>query len=825
MKQNPGITIHYHRYHSDYESWTLWIWKSGDAPEPLELKPSGQDSFGFVFQLDASYGASTSTLGFLPKFKDWEQQDGPDRILTDLSVSDVYILQGDSELYHEEPLRTPRIRSAYLDSVTELNIVINTAVPVETVSPGTLDISDHETGYEPSDIIPHASGNGMSAVFTVKLGNPVAPENVRQGMVSVQLQDTPAVSVIPRYVFDNPHFIFDGWLGPRVTQERTVFRVWAPAAAGISVVMNSSLPLPAPDDPAGDRSSPMKYIGSGVWELQRDGDYRNWFYRFDSTLASSPEQAIPVYDPYARAIDRKHRACVLIDDETPVTSSPDFPFSDAIICELHVRDFTTDESSGSPAKGIFPGLHACGTRYPRNLSVKTGCDHLLELGVNTLQLMPVHAFKIDGHEGEYQWGYMTEHFNAPEPGYASDDNGVTAVRELKQAIDALHRLGFKVTLDVVYNHSTEGPDFACHFNGLAPGYFYRVKPDGSYWNGSGCGNEFRSEGPMAKKFLLDSLIYWVTEYGVDGFRFDLMGLIDRKTMDEIVTVLKTVKPGIFIYGEPWTGGDTPTEVTGKGAQKGKGFSCFNDSFRVAVSGGVFDTSPGYVFDGRNRNDVICGLKGSPDWFTLNPPESINYVECHDDRTLSDKLSLTAYEHFPAMPAETQFALNRLCAFLVLFAQGVPFLHLGQEFRCTKFGEHNTYNMGDEYNKIRWNQKQDNYRLFMYYRNLVNLRREHALFRLPETAAVKRRITVKHAESPFLALALDGRGIDDPWRNALMLVNPTGSSWRFHLPKSSRKWYVYVEKDNADTTPFHSTARPDYRVFPYSASLLAQLKHE
>ncbi len=820
MKRTLDLTVHYYRYAHDYTGWSLWLWTPGDKPVPVEIFPCDTNHFGLTFVIPAAVLKNRPAVGFLPKFKNWSAKDTPDRILTDCSASSVYILQGDRDLYFSEPPRIPRIRSAFVDSSTEIWITLNTSAPLSTVSPETLSLTANGTPVPVSRIITADANGDDSLSFNVIPESPLDPESARTGLVRIGLLDTSAVTAMPRYIFDDPCFYFDDWLGCRYTGSNTTFRVWAPAANSLDLVLSKTVPLPSYGSAGPDQKIPMEYQGKGLWSLSLPGNFEHWYYRLYSMLAHDPGVPVPVYDPYARAIDRKHFACVITFDATAVSAGPSFAIGDAIIYEMHIRDFSRDDSSGIRQKGCFPGLHQPGTRCTRNNKIKTGLDHLQELGVNTLQLMPVHAFMIDKKEGEYQWGYMPEHFNAPEPSYASDGNGVTAVTELKTAIDRLHQAGFKIILDVVYNHTSEGPSHIRHFNGLVPDYFYRVKPDGSYWNGSGCGNEFRTEGPMAAKFILDSLEYWVSAYNVDGFRFDLMGLLDLSLMKRIISRLTTLKEFIFIYGEPWSGGDTPIAITSKGSQKDLGFSCFNDSYRVAISGGVFDPSPGFVSDGRMVDDIISGWKGSFDWFTGNATESINYVECHDDRTFRDKLSLSTFNAFPQLPAESILAMDRLGAFLVILAQGVPFLQIGQDFFRTKFGVHNTYNKGDDYNTICWYLKQEYFRLFEYYRGLITIRNHHPIFRLLHKKDIDSRLSFDIIKKSCFICMFDCTGLDDLWRQACAIINPLHEPCRVALPASSEPWHVFVENDTASPVPLHRLKGPLVTVNSHSATLLA-----
>ncbi|MCX7847130.1 MAG: type I pullulanase [bacterium] len=816
------LTIHYLRFLRDYEGWTLWTWITDDPGSAQEVHATHVDAHGAVFNVPVPH--DHVRVGFLPKFRQWEGKDGPDRFWEPGQPRTLYLIEGDEEVYTSAPPREPWLRRAYADTATLVHVTFNRPVGISEVRAELFEFWQGEEGLGVGRVRPTEVMGSQGRSYAVELACACDLEALRLGRVRVRWRHMRECVVLPRYVWDDPQWKCDLPLGPYVDAEHLFLRVWAPAAQMLRVVLGPQPPLPPPGDPhrLPQGGYEMEYKGRGVWELKLFGDYRNWYYRLESVLVHDPTRVVAVIDPYARAVDRRERAGVLVDDHTSVTAGPTFPFADAIIYEAHVRDFTNDVSSGVKHAGTYRGFVERGTHVPHVPEVSTGLDHLCALGVNTVQLMPVHLIDMDERESEHAWGYMPLHYNAPETVYASDRSPVTAVRELKEMVDALHRAGIKVVLDVVYNHSTESRTHAVHWNGLAPDYFYRARPDGSYYNGSGCGNEFRSEGTMARVFLLDSLKYWMREYGVDGFRFDLMGLIDIETMRLVVRELRSLRADVFLYGEPWAGGDTPIRVTQKGDQRSVGFSCFNDRYRNAIVGNVFDNSPGYVYDGRGREEIQGGWCGSGDWFTEAPSESINYVECHDNRTLRDKLADVSRAHQPEHSEEDRLAEDRLAAFLVLLAQGVPFLHAGQEFYRTKFGEHNSYNLGDRVNNVRWTLKAEYSPLYEYYRGLIALRKAHPLFRNRTRTEVEKRIFFGVVKPPYIVCELDGMSLGDSWRRALVLINPTPMSWSYAVPEG-RAWHVYVAGSRAAATPLYALGA-DHHVIavpPRSAFLMAE----
>jgi pullulanase len=392
-------------------------------------------------------------------------------------------------------------------------------------------------------------------------------------------------------------------------------------------------------------------------------------------------------------------------------------------------------------------------------------------------------------------------------------------------IDALHRRGIRVTLDVVFNHTFEAVDKGrvYSFEGLVPGYYYRLKSDGSYWNGSGVGNEFRSEAPMAR----------VTEYKVDGFRFDLMGLIDQETLRLIVRELRAMDPNILIYGEPWAGGSTPIEISDKGKQRGRGWAVFNDHFRDALKGNVFNArATGFVQSGANVSAVKMGIRGAIDDFTDAPLETINYIECHDNHTLWDRLVISTVDDANVTDADRR-AMDKLAAAALFTAQGIPFMQAGQEFLRTKGGDHNSYNKPDAVNMVRWREKAKHHDVYEYYRGLIALRLIHPLFRLRTAEEV--RGAVRFLDHDLGLMVSDGcaayqiedvTGRDD-WRRALVLLNPQPRVVEFAMP--SGEWRIFGDGKRVSSVALQLSAAElagdSALVAPRSALILGEVKEK
>jgi len=384
---------------------------------------------------------------------------------------------------------------------------------------------------------------------------------------------------------------------------------------------------------------------------------------------------------------------------------------------------------------------------------------------------------------------MPNDYNAPHPGYASGVELEAPVRECKRMISALHEHGLRVTLDVVYNHNAEKwPRKLRSLMALAPREYFRWKKDGEPYDGSACGNEFRSESPMGRRFIVESVRHWVEEYGVDGFRFDLMGLMDPETMEIIARELHAIDPTILVYGEPWAGGPAGIEVNGKGNQRGRGWAVFNDEIRDGLRGRVFDLDDtGFLNAGTDAPDVKSGVIGGIRSFSAGPLESINYIECHDNHTLEDRLEVVRKRRAERVSPEAFDRMSRLGVLTLMVSQGIPFIHSGQEFGRQKEGEDNTYNLGDQINNIRWSDKDRRFRQFAFYRDVIAMRRTHPMFRLTTAEQVKRAVRFLDDDLGYklpegtIAFRVDDVTGEDAWSAAVVALNGSRETRIVPLP--------------------------------------------
>jgi pullulanase len=532
--------------------------------------------------------------------------------------------------------------------------------------------------------------------------------------------------IVRTELFDNIYRSKKTDLGFTYQKDSTKFKIWSPVAKQVT------LELVSPDGIQTMLDVP--YTSSGVWRIVVEGDLERTRYRYH-VYVNGKEQIVG--DPYAVASDANGIYAYVIDKAKTVRPKHSLAFSgdplDAIIYEASIRDFSTDPSVPFQHRGKYLAFTETGLKTKEGRPA--GIDYLAELGITHVQIMPFFDFDgVDELDPDrfYNWGYNPKQYNVPEGWFASDPNDPYArINELKRMIDALHERNIGVIMDVVYNHVYDAFDFP--FEKLIPGYAYHVDRQGIYTNHSGCKNDLATQRKMVRKLILDSVKYWVEEYGIDGFRFDLMGLIDTETMNEVRQELYDLSPRILVYGEGWkmhssNQADRMAHMTNKQVLYTIGF--FNDRFREIVKGKTFEaTSPGFTTGGEvdmnALKHVILGSALNRHLFKYTS-QSINYVECHDNMTFYDK-ALTMTKDI-----ETIRKQSLLAASMVILSQGVPFLHSGQEFLRTKFGVENSYDAGDVINRLDWSSLDQYHENVEFLRKLIALRKSYGVFKLKST---------------------------------------------------------------------------------------------
>jgi pullulanase len=810
------LTIHYHRFDGDTPSVGIWTWDEGlrRRPEQQEIFAVGRDAYGLIFQLDVGdYGKPGDRIGMLPRMNgDWGQKDGGDRFWSPDMGQTVYLVQGRDQVYTTPPDIKPQLLGATFDAQNRVTIrFTHSTAPDKIAGARIFDNAGRDVAVVRREPI-EARSDGRARTFALHTARPA---DVARGMYGVAIPGfDPRPIRLGEVLAKQPFIDLEARLGCVHRPEATTFSVFAPTARTAELVLA--------DAPASGNTETyaMKANPHGVWSAEVSGDQRGKFYAFRFTgLGLDPRREVTDISAIcAQGLSGRG----LIVDPTgtdPPGFSPDGYVNlssptDAIIYEMHVRDFTIADNSGVARKGTYLGLTEAGTTLPCDPSIRTGIDHLAELGVTHVQLLPIHDFENDETADQQNWGYMTVFFNTPEGMYASTPHGDARMREFKQVVQALHARGIGVILDVVYNHTSP----YATFESTVPGYYHRRRPDGSYWNGSGCGNEVQTEYPMARKFIIDSLVYWVREYGVDGFRFDLMGLMDIDTMTAIREALTAIHPGILIYGEPWAAGASGLgQVTNHAVVRGTGIGAFNDDLRDAIKGDRDGGPPGFIQTGDRADRVRRGIRAASHDPGQPPGEVITYCACHDNLVTWDKIVQAA----PAAGASARKRMQRFAGLIVLTAQGIPFIHSGQEFCRSKGGNHNSYNAGDAVNRIDWSLKKANRDVFEYYRGLIALRKAHPVFRLPDRMQINRRFQFARIEptEKCIAFTLDGRALSgETFDQVLVLLNGEDTDQTFVLPDG--RWSVYADADKAGTQPIAEAAN-QVMVVGHSGMVLAR----
>ena len=620
----------------------------------------------------------------------------------------------------------------------------------------------------------------------------------------------------------------------------TRFALWSPKAKAATVyVYDTDLNTPPVD------SLEMRLGDGGVWRAQTPAPLYGKFYTFRVTDASG-RRLDETPGVWAKATGTNGRRAAIIDfaktdpqgwaaDRGPELKA----MTDAVVYEMHHRDFSIHPSSGIVHKGKFLALTEPATRTPQGAA--TGIDHLKELGVTHVHILPSYDYNsVDEANlpaNEYNWGYDPYNYNTPEGSYSTDPaNPEARVREMKAMVKALHDAGIGVVMDVVYNHTAGGDD--SNFSLTAPGYYYRHRSDGTYSDASGCGNDTASERAQMRNFIINSVKYWAKEYHIDGFRFDLMAIHDMETMDAVAAELKKINPSIFVYGEGWTAGDSPLPAERRALKDNvgrmTGIAVFSDDIRDAVKGHYSDAADRGFATGKpgNEETVKIGIVGATahpqvDYakgnnskrpYAAAPTQVVNYVSCHDDLTLTDKLA----KSMPGSAEAERQRAARLAQTIVFTSQGTPFMFAGEEVFRDKKGVHNSYKSPDSVNAIDWTLKTRNAAQFDYYRELIKLRKAHPAFRMTTAEDVARNIVFDKTDAPnIVSYSIRNNANGDEWKEIKLIFNGGTTPFAAKVPKG--EWTVIARDGVLRADGLGESKGGTVVVTPVSALILARTK--
>ncbi len=663
---------------------------------------------------------------------------------------------------------------------------------------------------------------------------------IAAGMLGAPM-DLSAQSVYDEQFVSYPTYNGDD-LELTVNAAGTHFKLWSPKAVDAKVNIYSSGRNGSPE-----QVLPMNFdSATGTWSASVPQQLYGKFYTFQILHDGKWLAETPGVWAKAVGVNGERAAIINLDDTDPAgwenDKGPEVEnFSDVIIYEMHHRDLSMHPSSGIANKGKFLALTESGTTSPEGY--KTGIDHLKELGITHVHILPSYDYdsvdETNLQENTYNWGYDPLNYNTPEGSYSTNPSDPeTRIREMKEMIQALHDAGIGVIMDVVYNHTAQNDD--SNFELTAPGYYHRHWDNGNYSDASGCGNETASERQQMRDYIINSTKYWADEFHIDGFRFDLMAIHDVETMNEVAAELKKINPSVFVYGEGWTAGDSPLErdrrALKENVSKMTDIAVFSDDIRDAIKGHYTDASDRGFATGKPglEETVKIGIvaatphpqvdfeKGNNSKFPYasSPEMIVNYISCHDDLCLTDKLR----KSMAGEPEENMVEAAKLAQTIVFTSQGTPFMFAGEEIFRDKQGVHNSYKSPDSINAIDWSNKAKYHELFDYYKGLTALRKAHPAFRMTSADDIARHLVFDKIDSSknpnLISYSLIDNANGDSWKEIKVVFNGASTPQQVKIKKGDWKIVAANGKISPDGD-LGATKGGTMTLPPYSALILAR----
>ena len=830
------INIHYTRADGDYENWNVYawgadglekqydLWDDGTGVASTSITLCGRAVQGLSFKVRKSVGSNL-----------WAAEEGQIDVALDNIVSgtiDVYTGSGETrQVLGSDVVYDNKISDVQLN-YTDNTIRIWTHMGAENPATAFALVKNGE-------VVSGTSVEAVDGAYVMTLPEDLTLDLVTlyqyQIIFSEQKNETYrdygyAIGIDGVYATDKfaEEFTYDGSdLGFTYTPGSTTFKVWAPTAANVKVNLYAT--GSDWEEGAEDLDTFQMVRGEkGVWSATVTGDLKNTYYTYKVTVGGKTVEAV---DPYARTTGVNGQRGMVIDlDSTDPATWSEIPtlnsYTDAVIYELHIKDFSYASSSGisEANRGKYLAFTETGTTLYGEGVYATGIDYLKNLGITHVHLLPFYDYgSVDeaGSDSQFNWGYDPVNYNVPEGSYSSNPyDGNVRVQEAKLMINALHENGIGVIMDVVYNHVYDATAFS--FNQIVPGYFSRVDS-----NRSGCGNDTASEREMVRKYIVDSVLYWAEEYHMDGFRFDLVGLLDVQTINEVVEAVHAIRPDIIFYGEGWdmdsTNKEPGTEMAKQGnADKTPGFAYFSDNMRNLL-GGNNGSSLGFVSGATGlESDLVSNFMANP-WWTDNPLQVVQYASCHDNYTLIDKLIRSTGSS--GLNANI-IRMNNLTAAIYMTSQGIPFIHAGEELLRQKLDKNgnaveNSYNASADVNKLRWeNLADEDYAATVaYYQGLIAFRKAHPALRLTTAEAISANIYTRNASGNLVSFWIDGRNVTDETHDSIYVIfNANTTAQTVELPAGS--WDVCINGTTAGTATI-KTVSGSVKVDGISAMVLVQ----
>ena len=797
---NLKATINYKRYDmTSKDTWAVKYWNNKDeANSKIEKFVKGDKYYTANIE---SQGDGISKLNFtLVKLDEAGKviyQDGDAREIKrfdENGQAEVYAMQYFQRVFYNSNLvdEDLRIEKTKIDSYRDINIKLNKPINIKEILANDYDfITDSDLTKDDIESISARDGEEISTDINIKFNRDLNIEKIYEFKFYINEAKTielKATAVLANIVADKKFddaYAYDGELGAIYSTSETTFKLWAPTASKVDLVIFGI---------DGERIIPMTKGDRGVYYHTLSGDQDKTVYMYDVHFKDGKVNR--VVDPYSKSTTINGEKSVVVNPKVSIVERPANKYvKNPIIYELHVRDLSNQTYSGIKNRGKFLGLTEEGTKTENGF--KTGLDYLADLGVSHIQLLPIYDYsKYSVNEEKpmekYNWGYDPVNYNTPEGAYSTNPNDpYKRIDELQKAVDAIHKKNMGVIMDVVYNHVFSLEEHS--FNKIVPGYYFRFDENGNPHNGTGVGNETASERKMMSKFIVDSVKYWAKTYKLDGFRFDLMGILDYETMNKLVGELKEINPDIVILGEGWNMGNLPENkrATQINSDKMSHVGTFNDDLRDGVKGSAFGgDATGFVNGEKNVEEklfssirTVRNINGKT---YDNPYQLIQYTEAHDNKTVFDKIK----EIHPDEDDSITLKRQRLATVIPLLSQGRPFIHAGQEFARTKGGNHNSYNAPAEVNEIDWKRAEKYKDNIDYIKEVIAIRKAEPLFTLDSFDKINNRVEKIVAADGLIAFKLK-----EGDKEIYIGHNREGYRKEFDLPNG--KYEILIKDDKAN----------------------------
>ncbi len=823
------ITVHYKRNDGNYNGWDFYTWnESPGGGEAQAFNFSNSDSYGkiAVVSLTGDYEGMTK-MGFIVRKggSAWSDKDiSSDRFLEipltcENGNYEIWLVQGLKGIYYsEDEAKNDKITSSIF---TSLKILKTKVIASSTISDAMFHV------YVNGEETHNYSFGYTSGTITATFNEYISITSSYKVMVDFKTGQREAKCTFSG-IYDTTQFVnnytYDGDdLGVTFNKNRgtTTFKLWAPLASSVVLkIYNTGTPKSLGGSDTPTKIFYMDKLTKGVWSHTEPAIMHGCYYTYAVTNGDVTNETI---DPYAKGCGVNGLRGLVVDFDQ-INEEVQFKkgiradqiqkTTDAIVYEMHIRDMTIDSTWGGKEewRGKYLGLTQKGTKYQ---SVSTGLDHIKELGITHVQIMPTYDYSsVDETTNEGRnWGYDPLNYNCLEGSYSTDPyDGFVRIKEFKQMVKALTEAGIGINMDVVYNHTSKSA--TSNFDLIVPDYYHRMTADGDYYNGSGCGNEMASQRSMVRKFILDSTEFLFDEYNLSGFRFDLMALIDTTTMSEVYDQLESKYSNVMVYGEPWDGdggggsGRNYTQTKVNTISSVHGVGIFNDAGRDGLRGSNEGTDGGYVQtanQGTAKSKIMPTISGYyPGYESLDPGRFINYAACHDNLALWDKINASSSK------SESQkIEMNKQADSILMFSQGIPFIQEGQEFLRTKpydkvadvgreiIGvdgnsyDANSYKSSDDVNALHYDRKLKYSNVYDYYKDLISLRKEHNLFRLKTRDEIDNALEFRYeGGNGLLAYVLTGK--EDTFGQIYVVTN-AGDSRTYNLDYSG-EWAIVFNKN-------------------------------